>query len=39
MGNSGNRDFVPLLEKLTDDEDKLVAESARWAKARLQSTP
>lgn len=39
MGNSGNRDFVPLLEKLTEDEDKLVAESARWAKARLQSTP
>lgn len=39
MGNSSNRDFVPLLEKLTDDEDKLVAESARWAKARLQSTP
>jgi epoxyqueuosine reductase len=39
MGNSGNRDFVPVLEKLTDDEDELVAESARWAKARLQSTP
>ncbi len=39
MGNSGNRDFVPLLEKLTDDEDELVAESARWANSRLQSTP
>ena len=36
MGNSGNRDFIPLLEKLTDDEDELVAESVRWAKARLQ---
>jgi epoxyqueuosine reductase len=36
MGNSGNRDFVPLLEKLTNDEDELVAESVRWAKSRLQ---
>jgi epoxyqueuosine reductase len=39
MANSGNRDFIPLLEELTHDEDELVAESARWAKARLQSTP
>jgi epoxyqueuosine reductase len=36
MGNSGNRDFVPLLEKLTNDEDELVSESVRWAKSRLQ---
>ncbi len=37
MGNSGNRDFVSLLEKLAEDEDESVAESARWAKARLFS--
>ena len=36
MGNSGNPEFLPLLEKLTDDEDESVAESARWARARLQ---
>jgi epoxyqueuosine reductase len=35
MGNSGNRKFLPVLEKLAADEDKAVAESARWAKARL----
>jgi epoxyqueuosine reductase len=35
MGNSGNRNFLPVLERLADDEDESVAESARWAKARL----
>jgi epoxyqueuosine reductase len=35
MGNSGNREFVPMLEKLSDDEDSVVAESARWAVERL----
>jgi epoxyqueuosine reductase len=35
MGNSGNRDFLPLLEKMAADPDEFVAESARWAKARL----
>ncbi len=35
MGNSGNRDFLPLLDKLDSDQDESVAESARWAKARL----
>ena len=39
MGNSGNGDFIPLLEDLTNDEDDAVAESARWAKARLVRTP
>ena len=39
MGNSGNREFIPLLEKLTDDEDEVVVESARWAKVRLQGAP
>jgi epoxyqueuosine reductase len=35
MGNSGNREFAPLLDKLAEDEDESVAESARWAKRRL----
>ncbi|HTW56882.1 MAG TPA: tRNA epoxyqueuosine(34) reductase QueG [Terriglobales bacterium] len=35
MGNSGNRDFLPALDKLARDEDEAVAESARWAKERL----
>jgi epoxyqueuosine reductase len=35
MGNSGNKEFFPLVEKLTADEDESVAEAARWAKARL----
>jgi len=35
MGNSGNREFLPVLEKLAADEDESVAESARWAQARL----
>ena len=39
MGNSGNRDLIPLLDRLADDEDETVAESARWAKARLLNTP
>jgi epoxyqueuosine reductase len=37
MGNSGNREFLPLLEKMTSDEDETVAEHARWAKTRLES--
>jgi epoxyqueuosine reductase len=35
MGNSGERGFLPLLEKLTSDEDEFVAQSAGWAKGRL----
>ena len=35
MGNSGNCDFLPLLGQLASDEDVSVADSARWAKARL----
>jgi epoxyqueuosine reductase len=31
MGNSGERGFVPLLEKLVHDPDPLVAEHAEWA--------
>ena len=37
MGNSGDRKFLPTLEKLTDDEDAAVAESARWALNKLRS--
>jgi epoxyqueuosine reductase len=39
MGNSGNRDFLPLLEQLAADEDATVAESAKWAKNRLSGLP
>ena len=35
MGNSGNREFLPLLNQLATDEDGSVADTARWAKARL----
>jgi epoxyqueuosine reductase len=37
MGNSGERRFLPLLEKLAADDDKDVAESAKWALAKLDS--
>jgi epoxyqueuosine reductase len=35
MGNSGNRDFIPDLEKLAADPDPVVAGHARWALERL----
>ena len=35
MGNSGDRGFVPTLEKLRADEDRVVAESANRALDRL----
>jgi epoxyqueuosine reductase len=38
MGNSGDQQFLPLLDRLTEDEDESVAESARWAKARIQDS-
>ena len=37
MGNSGERKFLPLLEKLAADEDKDVAESAQWAIGKLDA--
>jgi epoxyqueuosine reductase len=37
MGNSGDRRFGPLLEKLKADEDTIVAESAEWAADKLQT--
>ena len=38
MGSSGDQRFVPVLEALTNDEDPVVAEHARWALEQLQST-
>ena len=39
MGNSGLQDFLPLLEKLSTDDDPVVAESARWAAQKLANSP
>ena len=39
MGNSGDRRFVPMLEKLAEDEDPVVAEHARWATRKLHPLP
>jgi epoxyqueuosine reductase len=36
MGNSGNQKFLPLLTKLSDDEDQVVVEHARWAADKLR---
>jgi len=35
MGNSGERKFLPLLEKLSADDDEIVQESAAWAIRKL----
>ena len=37
MGNSKNPEFLPVLEKLTKDEDETVADSAKWASRILLS--
>jgi epoxyqueuosine reductase len=37
MGNSGDRRFLPVLEKLEADEDSTVAETAHWARSRVAS--
>jgi epoxyqueuosine reductase len=37
MGNSQNRRFLPILEKLAADDDPAVAESARWALQQLSA--
>ena len=36
IGNSGNRDLLPLLRRLTTDQDQLVAETALWAISQLE---
>jgi epoxyqueuosine reductase len=38
MGNSGNPNFIPMLESLRCDGDPVVAESAEWAIDQLRST-
>ena len=38
MGNSGSREFLPLLDQLAADEDESVAESAQWAITHLQTS-
>jgi epoxyqueuosine reductase len=38
MGNSGDRRFEPLLEKLRRDEDEVVAESAAWGATKISQS-
>jgi epoxyqueuosine reductase len=35
MGNSGNNDFVPDLQKMADEPDPVIAEHAEWALRKL----
>jgi epoxyqueuosine reductase len=37
MGNSGDRRFVPALERLTADDDAVLSEQAGWALSKLLS--
>jgi epoxyqueuosine reductase len=39
MGNSGERKYLPRLRELAQHADPAVAEHARWAIARLETTP
>jgi epoxyqueuosine reductase len=34
-GNSGDRNLLPMLEKLASDKDETVAATARWARQRI----
>jgi epoxyqueuosine reductase len=36
IGDSGEQRFVPVLEKMAQDEDPVIAEHAHWALARLK---
>jgi epoxyqueuosine reductase len=36
MGNSGQPAFLPLLRRLEEDEDAVVAEHAAWARRKLE---
>jgi len=36
MGNSGDAKFIPALNKLSEDSDRVVAEHAVWALRRLE---
>jgi epoxyqueuosine reductase len=35
MGNSGDKKFMPTLQRLSQDSDSIVAEHAQWALAKL----
>jgi epoxyqueuosine reductase len=35
MANSGSRHFLPLLERLAEDDDDSVAETATWARLQI----
>jgi epoxyqueuosine reductase len=37
MGNSREQKFLPLLERLKDDNDGTIAEAAQWAELRLKN--
>ncbi len=39
MGNSGRQQFLPLLEKLSGDDDPVVRQHATWAIKKLKSAP
>jgi epoxyqueuosine reductase len=39
MGNSEDKRFLPVLERLAQDEDEVVAEGAGWAVRKLNSRP
>jgi len=39
MGNSGDRKYLPRLRELTRHENPAVAEHARWAIGKLETTP
>ncbi|HEX8584012.1 MAG TPA: tRNA epoxyqueuosine(34) reductase QueG [Allosphingosinicella sp.] len=38
-GNSGRAELLPVLERLTRDEDEVVAEAAGWAVGKLENPP
>lgn len=37
IGDSGDRNLMPVAERACDDPDPAIAEAARWAKQRLES--
>ena len=39
MGNSGNADFIPVLEDLLQDDEPLIREHAAWALDQLRGDP
>lgn len=38
MGNSGDRRFLPTLQRLAEDNDPIVAQHANWAIQQIRST-